>query len=193
MPSTSPYDDAADQMLVNIQERTGKTASQWAAAIAEAGLDPLDQAAVRKWLKTEHGLGQNTQWGLAMYAAREAGWRPPDLEEWLAQQYSGAKAGLRPIYERVAEAAVALGPDVRIEGRKSYVPFIRARQFAAIAPATKARVDLGLRFTEAPSDRRLQAGGSGLGQSTHKVGLTSVDEVDADVLAWLRQAYDQNG
>jgi predicted transport protein len=128
-----------------------------------------------------------------MYAAREAGWRPPSLEEWLAQQYAGAKTGLRPIYERVAEAAQSLGPDVRIEGRKTYVPFIRARQFAAIAPATKTRVDLGLRFTDAPRHRRVQTASSGLGQSTHKVALTSLDDVDADVLGWLGQAYDQNG
>ena len=93
----------------------------------------------------------------------------------------------------MAEAAEALGPVVRVEGRKTYVPFIRARQFAAIAPTTMTRVDLGLRFTDASNDRRLQAGASSLGQSTHKVGLASVDEIDTDVLAWLRQAYDQNG
>ena len=78
-----------------------------------------------------------------------------------------------------------------VEGRGSYTPFVRGRQFAAVAAATKDRVDLGLRFTDPPTDGRLQRS-TGPGQSTHKIALQSVDDVDDQVRHLLRLAYEQN-
>ena len=77
-----------------------------------------------------------------------------------------------------------------VEGRGGYTPFVRGRQFAAVA-AARDRVDLGLRFTDPPSDGRLQSS-TGPGQATHKIALRSVDDVDDRVLHLLRLAYEQN-
>lgn len=84
------------------------------------------------------------------------------------------------------------GDDVTVEGRSTYVPFVRARQFAAVAAASRDRVDLGLSFRAAPTGERLAAA-SAPGQSTHKVALRSVAEVDDEVAGWLSVAYAQNG
>src|SRR5436309_2144614 len=89
--------------------------------------------------------------------------------------------------EVVAGSGLALGPDVRLEGRSTYVPFVRRRQFAAVAASTASRVDVGLRFTAAPSSPRLQPA-TAPGQATHKVSLTSVAEVDGELAALLRTA-----
>ncbi len=78
-----------------------------------------------------------------------------------------------------------------VEGRGSYTPFVRGRQFAAVAAATRDRVDLGLRFTDPPADGRLRRS-TGPGQSTHKIALRSVDDVDDQVRHLLRLAYEQN-
>ncbi|MHA6797123.1 DUF5655 domain-containing protein [Pseudonocardia bannensis] len=82
---------------------------------------------------------------------------------------------------------------MRIEGRSTYIPFVRGRQFAAVAAvaATTARVDLGLRFVDPPRQPRWVAGRAP-GQSTHRVVLTSFADEDDDVAALLRAAYDQN-
>jgi len=80
---------------------------------------------------------------------------------------------------------------VTVEGRGSYTPFVRGRQFAAVAAATRDRVDLGLRFTDPPADGRLRWS-TGPGQSTHKIALRSVDDVDDQVRHLLRLAYEQN-
>jgi hypothetical protein len=72
------------------------------------------------------------------------------------------------------------------------VPFVRARQFAAVVAARRDRVDLGLRFTSVPAGERLVTA-SAPGQATHKVALRSVAEVDGDVAGWLAAAYAQNG
>jgi predicted transport protein len=176
----------------SMRQRTGRSLDEWVAAVQSSGINPLDQNAVRRWLKAEHGVPQNSQWAIAFEAARAAGWVEPTVEDYIAKQYEGAKAPLRPIYDAVASAALELGDDVRAEGRSTYVPFVRARQFAAVQPSTRSRVDLGLRFVEPPATSRLQPANN-LAQATHKIELMSAAEVDDEVRSLLKVAYDQNG
>jgi hypothetical protein len=179
-------------MTTGLRERTGHDLDEWLRLVEASGIDPLDQLAVRRWLKNEHGVPQNSQWAIADAAARAAGWVRPSQDEYTDQQYEGAKAALRPIYDRLADAITAFGDDVIVEGRATYTPFVRGRQFAAIAAATKTRVDLGLRFADPPASDRLRPS-KAPGQSTHKVELTSVDDVDDEVIGLARIAYEQNG
>lgn len=71
----------------------------------------------------------------------------PSAEEYIDSQYRGAKGALRPIYGAITRR----GEDVSVEGRGGYPPFVRGRQFTAVAAAARDRVDLGLRFTDAPA------------------------------------------
>jgi len=186
-------EEMLEAVSASMAARTGRTLDQWVALVRDtSGVDPLDQNAVRRWLKDVHGVPQNSQWAIADAAARAAGWVRPSTDEYADQQYQGRKAALRPVFDAVRDAALALGDDVTMEGRSTYVPFVRARQFAAVAAATATRVDVGLRFTEPPASARLQPA-KAPGQATHKVALTSVDDVDDDLRALLRAAYDQNG
>jgi predicted transport protein len=184
-----------DEMLSAVSQslgaRTGRSLEQWLALVRSSGLDPLDQAAVRGWLRREYGVPQNSQWAIADAAAKAAGWVPPTVSEYVDRQYAGAKAALRPVYDALAAAIGALGGDVTVEGRGTYIPFVRGRQFAAIAAAARDRIDLGLRFTDPPDTARLQPGG-GLAQATHKLSLRTVQDIDAEVLNLLRTAYEQN-
>jgi hypothetical protein len=175
-----------------LRERTGHDLDEWVRAVEAAGIDPLDQLAVRRWLKAEHGVPQNSQWAIADATARAAGWVRPTADEYTATQYEGAKAHLRPIYDRLAAEITGFGDDVSVEGRSTYTPFVRARQFAAVAAATKARVDLGLRFTDPPASDRLKPA-TAPGQSTHKIELSTADDVDDEVVGLARTAYEQNG
>jgi hypothetical protein len=179
-------------VLESLATRTGRTLDEWLSLVQSSGIDPLDQNAVRRWLRAEHGMPQNSQWAVADAAARAAGWVRPTVQEYVDSQYTGAKTALRPIYNAIAAAALSLGDDVTVEGRSTYVPFVRARQFAAVAAAARDRVDLGLRFTSPPTSDRLVAA-TAPGQSTHKVALRSVAEVDDEVVGWLATAYAQNG
>jgi predicted transport protein len=175
----------------SLAARTGRSLEQWLDLVRASGLDPLDQNAVRGWLRREHGVPQNSQWAIADAAARGAGWVPPTVSEYVDRQYAGAKAALRPVYEALAAAITELGDDVSVEGRGTYIPFVRGRQFAAVAAAARDRVDLGLRFTDPPASARLRPGG-GPGQATHTVSLRAVEEVDDEVRHLLGAAYEQN-
>src|SRR3954451_22719175 len=138
----------------SMAERTGRTLAEWVALVTAAGIDPLDQNAVRRWLREVHGVKQNSQWTIADAAARDAGWVRPTVEEYVDAQYTGAKAALRPIFDALRDTALAFGDDVVLEGRGTYVPFVRRRQFAAVAAATASRVDLGLRLDHPPARAR---------------------------------------
>lgn len=176
----------------SMEKRTGRTVDEWVTMVRASDLDPLDQNAVRRWLKSEHDLPQNSRWAIAYQAARAAGWEPPDTEAQVDRQYAGAKAHLRPIFHRVRGILEGLGDDVSVEARKTYIPFVRRRQFAAVVAATGDRIDVGLRFVE-PPDSALLDPATRPGQATHRISLTSVDDVTDEVEALLRKAYEQNG
>lgn len=183
--------DMMSSVTDSMKERTGKTLEEWVAAVQATKIDPLNQKAVRNWLKAQ-GVLQNSQWAIADAAARAAGWERPSVEGYIDSQYQGEKAALRPIFDALREIVEGLGEDVTAEGRGGYTPFVRKRQFAAVQASTKTRVDLGLRFRQAP-DSALLSTASLPGQSTHKLGLSSVDDITGEVIDMIRLAYEQNG
>jgi len=183
--------DMMSSVTDSMKERTGKTLEEWVAAVQAAKIDSLDQKAVRNWLKSQ-GVLQNSQWAIADAAARAAGWERPSVEGYIDSQYQGEKAALRPIFDALREIVEGLGDDVTAEGRGGYTPFVRKRQFIAVQASTKTRIDLGLRFKQAP-DSALLSTISLPGQSTHKLGLSSVDDITDEVADLIRVAYEQNG
>ena len=66
---------------------------------------------------------------------------------------------------------------------------IRKRQFALIKPATKTRIDLGLKLKDKPTTARLENSGPFGTMCTHRVRLSTVDEVDKELISWLKEAY----
>lgn len=183
-----------DAVSRSMAERTGRTVEQWVALVQTEGPDPLDQRAVRAWLRDVHGLPQNSQWTVASAAAVAAGWVEPTVEGHTDALYSGAKADLRPLHDAVIALALALGDDVEVQGRATYLPVVRHRQMMAVAPGPRRTLRVGLRYgADAPDDPRLSPA-TGFAQATHWVHLpvdTPVAEVDA-LAPLLRQAYDQN-
>ncbi|WP_290495879.1 DUF5655 domain-containing protein [Hyphomonas sp. UBA4494] len=171
-----------ESMKQGLLEKTGKPLDHWTDLVRKSGLEKFgDQM---KLLKTEHGLTH----GYANLACQAAKGRLDANEgDMLANQYSG-KESLRPIFDALAAHAGALGKDVEIAPKKTSVAFRRSKNFAVVTPATKTRVDLGLNLKGTPGTNRLLEEKPG-GMCTHKVRLTSVTDVDAELKAWLAEAY----
>jgi hypothetical protein len=169
----------------SLQERTGRTLEEWVRAVGDAGLDPLDQKAVRRWLKEEHGVPQNSQWAIADAAARAAGWERPSVDDYAGTLYSGAKAPLRPLHDAVVELAAGLGDDTSVEGRSTYAPIVRRTQFAAVAPGPRGALRVGFRYRDSvPDDTRLEPA-KGFAQATHVLHLPA-DADEPDLLSELK-------
>jgi len=62
-------DDMMSAVTASLAERTGRPLDEWVALVRTSGIDPLDQNAVRKWLRSVHGVPQNSQWAIADAAA----------------------------------------------------------------------------------------------------------------------------
>ncbi|HEX6033346.1 MAG TPA: DUF5655 domain-containing protein, partial [Anaerolineales bacterium] len=78
------------------------------------------------------------------------------------------------------------------QARKTYVSLLTPRRtFARVQATTKQRVDLGLRLEGQTPSGRLRP--SRIHETMQfQISLTSVEEIDAEVLRWLRQAYNEN-
>jgi hypothetical protein len=109
----------------------------------------------------------------------------------LDELYTGPKADLRPIHDRLLEAMGKLG-DFETAPKKAYVSYRRKKQFAMIGPATRTQVEVGLNVKGLKPGARLQELPAG-GMCNYKVRLAAVSEVDAELIGWLTSAYQSAG
>src|ERR1041385_4352002 len=58
--------------------------------------------------------------------------------EFVEAMFSGPKAALRPLYDRLYELARSLGKDIRISPGKTIVPIYRHHVIAQIKPSTRS-------------------------------------------------------
>jgi predicted transport protein len=174
--------DPMETMKVNLLKNTGKSLEAWAQIIKASGLEKHgDQM---KLLKETHGLGHGYA-NLICLTAKGAMDTPED--DLLAGQFKGKEA-LIPVYETLATFAQSLGSDVEVSIKKTSVAFRRSKNFAVSTPASKSRLDLGLNLKGTPATGRLIEEKPG-SMCSHKVKLESPGDVDAEVKAWLKDAY----
>ena len=50
---TKTPDEMMSAVSESLAERTGRPLAEWVALVQASGIDPLDQNAVRRWLRTE--------------------------------------------------------------------------------------------------------------------------------------------
>jgi hypothetical protein len=178
-------EDAIASFERNIEAQTGKAVEAWASLVGARGLDKHGQ--MMAWLKGEHGLSHAHANHIAKRAMSLAS--PPGSEDPVAHLFAGAKQGLRPLYGQLVAAAAAMGDDIEVAPKKANVSPRRRRQFALIQPSTATRLDLGLILKTLPPLGRLEPSGAFNAMFTHRVRLSALDDVDEEVLGWLREAY----
>jgi hypothetical protein len=190
----SNLDQARESHLRNILTRTGKRLDDFRAAIAGSGLKKHSE--IRALLMQQFGLGYGDANALVHFALSSDGQSAAEAagiaaDDVAANLYAGAKAPLRPVHEALMQTIRQFGP-CEVVPKKGYVSLRRKRQFAMIGPASKGRVEVGLNMKGgAPSDRLLALPPGGM--APYKVYLSTVEEVDAELVGWLRQAYESAG
>jgi hypothetical protein len=182
-------DKAVQTQLRNIETRTGKSLDELAARIRASGLGRHGE--LRDLLKREFGLGHGDANTLVHYVLQSDGGSAAagkSSDEVLDEIYSGAKAPLRPIHDALM---VKIGPfgDFEVAPKKGYVSLRRRKQFAMIGPATNTRVEVGLNMKDVPGTDRLEVQKPG-GMCQYKVKVTDPAQVDAELIGWIRRAYD---
>ncbi len=185
MPSTPEQAEAT--MVANLKEKTGKTLEQWVKIAAASKL--AKHGEIVKHLKEDHALTHGYANLVAQRTLQGAAGAPAG-DDLLAAQYAGNKAALKPIYDALIASIQKFGPDVELAPKKGYVSLRRSKQFALIQPSTATRIDVGIQLKGANPTARLEESGSFNAMVSHRVRVESKDQLDKELLGWLKQAYD---
>lgn len=182
--------------IEDLPAKTGKSLEEWIKLIKKQG--PKSTEARRDWLKKEYGLGTNSAWWLVDRAeGKNTEDADPDAyleaaEGYVEEMFTGPKQSLRPIYDRLLKLGLGIGKDVKACPCKTIIPLYRKHVFAQIKPATRTRIDFGFALGGMKGAGRLiETGGfAKKDRITHRIAITSVDEIDDEVKKWLKTAYD---
>ena len=177
-------------MEKGLLEKTGKPLSHWVEVVKQSGIEK--HSAIIKYLKTEHDFTHGYANFVAM-KAREADAASANPDDLIAAQYSKGKEQLKPIYELLVEQISGMGEEIEFVPKRASVSVKTKKQFALIQPSTKTRIDLGLKLRNKPIGERLQGSGPFGSMCTHRVQLFSIDDVDEELLEWIREAYAESG
>jgi hypothetical protein len=194
----SPSVDMFQRWVAGLKDKTGRSREEWVALVKKEG--PKDEKSRAAWLNKKHKFGTfNSVW-----LAQRAGGKSTDHDDpetylkaavgYVEEQYSGAKENLRAIYDALLTLGRSLGADVKACPCKTMVPLYREHVFAQIKPTTNTRVDLGMCLTHYKGKlpkRIIDTGGAAKkDRITHRIEVKHLSDVDNELKAWLKTAYE---
>jgi hypothetical protein len=179
-----------EQEIRWLVERTGEGLEAWNQRVRESGA--LDETALRAWLSA-NGVTGYTAMLLVMERFGYPDYLQTSAEDLIENQYADRPAA-RPIFDKLLALLPKIG-EIEVQARKTYVAFLTPkRTFSALVPTTRTRSDLGLRLpaTQPASGRLEVAKNFPQSSVTHKIALTSADELDDEVIGWIKRSYESN-
>jgi hypothetical protein len=196
--SVHPGVAMTQKWMGELKQETGRSLEEWMQFLKKNG--PKDEKERRAWLKGEHGLGTNTAWWLAERAegkGEEVG--EPDAylkaaEGYVEGMFSGSKANLRPIYDALLKLGLGIGKEAKACPCQTIVPLYRNHVFAQIKPTTRTRIDFGFALGDTKAKGRLidTGGFAKKDRITHRIEITSLEDINDEVKRWLKVAYDRD-
>ncbi|HLO28731.1 MAG TPA: DUF4287 domain-containing protein, partial [Anaerolineales bacterium] len=188
----SSLDKAFQTQIDNIQKKTGNSLDELSVIVRKSGLTRHGE--IRDYLKRELGLGHGDANALVHAVFQSDGQRAAQgksTDQVLDEIYSGTKAHLRPIHEKLMKEINKLG-EFEIAPKKGYVSLRRKRQFAMLGPKTNTRFELGINAKDLKKSARLleQPKGS---MCNYIINLTEVKDVDSELVGWIKSAYEGAG
>ena len=185
----SSLDQAVQTQINNIQKKTGMSLDELSAIVKKSGLTKHGE--IRDMLKEKLGLGHGDANTLVHVVLQSDGTRAAEgksADAVLDEIYSGAKAGFRPIHEKLMKEIQKFG-EFEIVPKKGYVSLRRKKQFAMIGPKTNTRFEVGINAKEFKKNARLleQPKGS---MCNYIVNVSDAKEVDAELIAWIKSAFE---
>lgn len=185
-------DKAIQTQINNIQKKTGMSLAELSAFVKKSGLSKHGE--IRSMLMEKLGLGHgdaNTLTHVILKSDGTSTAKGKSEDAVLDEIYSGAKAGFRPIHEKLMKEINKFG-EFEIAPKKGYVSLRRKKQFAMIGPKTNTRFEVGINIKGLKKNARLNEQPSG-SMCNYTVNLTEAKEVDSELIAWIKSAYEGAG
>ena len=177
--------------LDTIKEKTGKSPQDFRAIADAKGLLAPDvkAGAVIAWLKDDFGLGHGH--AMALYGAIKPASGPRlSLDQEVDKHFAGRRAAWKPTYARLQATFRTFGDDVSVQPTNSYISVLRRGRKFSILQVTGDRFDVGIKLKGTDATDRLQTAGLWNAMVTHRVRIAGPDQVDPQLVGWLRRAYD---
>lgn len=171
-------EDGIAAQLRNIEATYGRSIDDWVEVIRASGL--TKHTDVVGMLKSTHDLKHGAAHRLSLVARERSA---------TAASSPSVAPRIQPAYDRLLEAVQALGDDVEQVPKKGYISLRRRKQFAMLQ-AGAAWVNVGLILPRSEAGERLESAATWNALFTHRVRVRSADEIDSELLSWLRAAYD---
>ena len=174
--------------LDNIKAKTGKTPEHFRALAQKKGLTKYGE--VVAWLKEDFKLGHGHANAIAQLLTKaEALKASPDDK--LARLFAGNKADWRKTYDALVKKTAKFGADFAVAPTRTYISLLRgSKKFGIVQISAAERIDIGIKLKGVSPAGRLEAAGTWNNMVTHRVRISDPKQIDAEVLAWLKQAYE---
>jgi predicted transport protein len=173
--------------LDNIKAKTGKSPNDFRVIATEKGL--VKHSEIIAWLKADFGLGHGHANAIAaVLKTPEFNKTSPDAK--LEKVFTGSKAHWKKVFEALLEKIRVFAPEVELAPTDTYIGLLKnKKKFGIVQPSSKDRLDIGIKLKNAVATPRLELSGTWNAMVTHRVGITAITELDAELLNWLEQAY----
>lgn len=183
-------DTAAQTMIENLHKNTGKSLDEWVAIVRAQSFTKHGE--ILTFLKSDHGFTHGFA-NLVAHKARESdAGSAANTDDLVINQYAG-KEHLKPIYDKLIAEITYFGDDIELAPKNAYVSVRRKKQFAMLTPATKTRFEIGINLKGQDQAGKLEANKSSNAMCSHKINISSVDDIDNEIITWLQKAYNAAG
>jgi len=182
-------DKATLTMMENLHRNTGRTLEQWMEIVKKENFAKHGEA--MKFLKETHGLTHGFANLIALKAKGSDSGSAENPDDLIAGQYKG-KEHFRPLYDRLMSEILSFGSDIDVAPKNAYVSLRRKKQFATLQPASKTRFEIGIILKGQPPQGKLEVEKPGM-MCSHKICIAGDGDLDAEVMGWLKAAYDNAG
>ena len=174
------------RMIENLKLNTGKSLEQWITIVKAENFSKHGE--IIKFLKQEHSFTHGFANLVALKARQSDADSFENKDDLVDLQYKG-KEHFKPLYDKLINEISQFGNNIEISPKKAYVSLRTKKQFAILNPATKSRFEVGLIIKDQKEEGILQEIKTSNSMCSHKINLSSIEQIDSEVLNWVKVAY----
>ena len=182
-------DKTVVKMIENLKEKTGHSLEEWKEVISAQKL--VKHGEIVKFLKESHNVTHGYASEIALKVLGSDADSSNNTDEFLESQYKG-KENLKPFYDKLIAEIQGFNGDFEIAPKKTYVSLKRKKQFVILNPASKTRFEIGFNLKGIEPKGKLEAEKPN-GICSHKINLSELNEIDEEVISWIKMAFEKAG
>jgi predicted transport protein len=182
-------DKTVATMIESLKEKTGQSLEEWKKIIAKQGLSKHGE--IVNFLKETHQVTHGYASEIALKTLGSDADSTTNTDDLIVSQYKG-KEHLKAFYDKLLSEIKQFKGEFEIAPKKTYVSLKRKKQFIILNPASKTRFEIGFNLKGVEPKGKLEAEKPN-GICSHKINLSDISEIDKEVIAWIKMAFDNAG